>query len=379
MNIKQSARNILMNHKAYIIAEIGVNHNGDLTLASDLIKKAKKCGANAVKFQTYNPELLVTPKVNKASYQKNNSKTNESQLKMLEKYKLSNDDHKRLLLLAKKIDIDFLSTPFDYKSLDFLVNSLKLKTIKISSTDINNIPFLINIGSRNINVIISSGMSNIEDIDIALSALAFGNKYKKSRSKIVFDKKMHKNLFKKENRYLKSKVSLLHCTSEYPAPLDELNLSVLPILKERYNIKVGYSDHSGFINTGSIARALDASIIETHITMNKNYKGPDHKSSLNIREFEDYINRIRITEKILGKSNKIITKSERKNIKNSAKVLVAIKDIPNGEKLTNKNLGIMRAGKGLKPIEYFDLLGKRVNRNIKIYSIIKKDYLIQKI
>ena len=294
MNIKQSAHNILMNHKAYIIAEIGViQWRSNASIRSN--QKAKKCGANAVKFQTYNRTFSYS-KVNKASYQKNNSKTNESQLKMLEKYKLSNDDHKRLLLLAKKIDIDFLSTPFDYKSLDFLVNSLKLKTIKISSTDINNIPFLINIGSRNINVIISSGMSNIEDIDIALSALAFGNKYKKSRSKIVFDKKMHKNLFKKENRYLKSKVSLLHCTSEYPAPLDELNLSVLPILKERYNIKVGYSDHSGFINTGSIARALDASIIETHITMNKNYKGPDHKSSLNIREFEDYINRI-ITEK----------------------------------------------------------------------------------
>ena len=364
-----------MNNKSYIIAEIGVNHNGDIEKACDLVTHAKECGADAVKFQTFEPELLVTPRLGKSPYQVNNTHTNESQLSMLRKYQLTRDEHQKLYLLSKKIKIDFISTPFDTKSLDYLVKILKLKTIKISSTDVKNIPYLIEVGATNKNIIISSGMSTIDDIDLALSALSFGFKYKGDLLKKKFSHVKHKKHYKVEKKFIQKKIALLHCTSEYPAPLNELNLNVLQTLRERYKIKVGYSDHSANILTGSIARSLGAEIIETHITINKNLKGPDHKSSLNIQEFKRYIDNIRLTEEMLGVSKKIVTKSEKKNISKSLKTLVAIKDIKYGEKFTKHNIGIMRSGSGINPCEYFSYLGKKSSKDIKIYTTIKKNYI----
>ena len=209
-------------NKTYIIAEAGINHNGSLSIAKKLIKIAKDCGADAIKFQTYKSNLLATPTAKKSEYQNEYNKA-ISQLKMLKKYELSKQDHEKLLEYSKKLRIDFISTPFDTDSLQYLVSKLKLKTIKISSTDITNIPFLLEAGSKSTNIIISSGMSSIDDVKVALSSLSYANKYKDSKQKYKFNALRHKNFYTRDHshKYLSSKVILMHCTTAYPAPLNE--------------------------------------------------------------------------------------------------------------------------------------------------------------
>jgi len=333
-----------------------------------MIVAAKKAGANAVKFQNFVPEEMALKSTEKAFYQKNTTGIEESHYEMLEKYVLKDIEYKKLKDFSKKNKIDFISTPFDFKSLRFLLKELNLKRIKVSSTDVNNIPLLVKIGESNVDVIISSGMSTIDDVDLALSALSYGNK----KYKNFFDISKHKYFYKKNMNYLKNKVTLMHCTSEYPAPAEELNLRVLETYKNRYKIKVGYSDHSCNELTPVIAASLGVSEIEVHVTIDKNMKGPDHLSSLDFIEFKKYINNIRKCEMMLGSNKKSITKSEKKNISVARKSLVVNSDLRKGEKLTEKNLVLKRPGNGISPVHYYKYLNKKVKINLKKNTLLKK-------
>ena len=357
--------------KVYIIAEIGVNHNGSLSVAKKLIKAAKKSGADAVKFQTYNSNLLVTPLTKKAEYQKHHDK-NDSQLMMLKKYELSESAHKSLLNYSDKIGIDFISTPFDIRSLEFLVTDLKLKTIKISSTDTTNIPFLLEAGSTQVNILLSSGMSDLNDIIIALSALCYGNKFKNSKSKYNFNPIKHKNFYKLSYKYLLSKIKLFHCTSEYPAPGNELNLNVLETYTSLFKIPVGYSDHSNDLITPIVAVAKGACILEAHITLDKYDNGPDHKASLEPDEFKRYIENVRNTSIMLGSSIKKVTRSEKKNIKPVRKSLVLSVDMKKGQTITINNIDTKRPGSGIEPKDFYKYIGKKINKNLSANHILKK-------
>jgi len=360
--------------KVYIIAEIGVNHNGQLSVAKKLIKSAKKCGADAVKFQTFRSESLVVPTAKKTTYQLKFD-SNDSQLDMLKKYELSKSDHKVLLNYANNLKIDFISTPFDFESYKFLVSDLKLKTIKVSSTDITNIPYLLDLGSTNSKIIISTGMSTLRDVIIALSALAFGNKYKRKKLKYDFNSIKDKYFYKKNYKYLRSHIKLLHCTSQYPAPLNELNLNVLETYSKLFNIPIGYSDHSKNLTTPVIAVSKGATLIEVHITLDNNMKGPDHKASLEPEEFKKYIDNINNTIIMLGDNIKKITKSESKNIKSSRKSLVISSDLKKDDILTIDNLTIKRPGNGIQPINFYKYIGKKAKRALRINHVLKNSDL----
>ena len=296
--------------KPYIIAEIGVNHNGSVDLAKKIISKCQKLGASAVKFQTYITENIVATDTLLADYQKN-SIHQKTQFEMLKKYELSFSNFISLFNHAKKLKIDFISTAHDIESLSFLAKELKIKTIKISSADLTNIQLLIHAGRTKKNLIISSGLSSINEIDIALSAICYGAFYKDFNFRV----NKHKFIYKKYSSYLEKKVKLLHCTSEYPAPLNELNLNIIDTLSERYSMDIGYSDHSNDTNTAVILSTKNVSIIEVHVTPDNNLNGPDHKASLSYQSFAKYVKNIEKTHIMLGKYIKNVTCSERRNIK----------------------------------------------------------------
>ena len=357
--------------KVYIIAEIGVNHNGSISVAKKLIKIAKKSGADAVKFQTYDSNLLVAPLTRKAEYQEQDDK-DDTQLVMLKKYELSQASHRVLLDYSDKIGIDFISTPFDIKSLKFLVTDLKLKTIKISSTDITNIPYLLEVGSTKANILISSGMSDLNDVIIALSALCYGNKFKKKETKYNFNPVKNKNFYTSNHKYLNSKVTLLHCTSEYPAPSNELNLNILETYTKLFNIPIGYSDHSNDLITPVIAVAKGASVLEAHITLDKNGNGPDHKASLEPDEFKKYIENVRNTTVMLGSNIKKITKSEKKNIKPARKSLILSVDMKKGQIVTVNDIDVKRPGNGIKPKYFYKYIGKKINKTLNANHVLRE-------
>ena len=361
-------------HKTYIIAEIGVNHNGSIKIAKNLIQEAKKLGANAVKFQKFIPNLMILDNTKKTSYQNKSTKTKESQKVMLNRYVLSDKDYVNLQKTCKKNNIDFLCTPFDDESLYFLLKKLKLKIIKISSTDLTNIPFLIKIAQSNVQVYLSTGMSNIEEVDIALSALVHG--YKKFKTK--FNPKLHKNIFKKYTKILSKKVTLMHCTSQYPAPTNELNLNILDMYKSRYSIPIGYSDHSKNFLTPIIAVAKNIDIIEVHITMSNKLTGPDHKSSLNIKDFKKYINLIKKSEIILGHSNKTVTSSEINVRKYARKSLTTTCSIKKGEIIKEKHFSVKRPGYGISPIHYYQYIGKKIMDDLSENKILVKEHFEKK-
>ncbi len=343
----------------YIIAEIGVNHNGSMKIAKELMNAAKNAGANAVKFQTFHVDDIADEHVAKADYQKNHS--NETQYSMLKKYEVKGEDFKKLHDYSKKISIDFLSTACDIKSLNFLVNELKLKSIKIASPDITNIQLLLHVGRSKRNIILSSGMSTLKDIDIALSALCYGYHFKDFK----FNPIKHHNLYRQYSSYLKNKVQLLHCTTEYPAPLNELNLNVIDVFKERYEMKIGYSDHSCNLSTSIIATTKQVNLIEVHITLDNNLSGPDHKSSLNIKMFSDYVKKIKQTNLMLGTNKKIITESEVKNAKAVKKYLYYSRDAKSGEVVSDDMILCKRSNSGISSKDYSKVLGRFLNKGIK--------------
>ena len=321
-------------NRILIIAEVGINHNGSITKAKKMIDIAKKSGADYVKFQIFRPLSLAIEKAKLANYQKKNSKT-DNQVQLLNKYKLNFSDFKELYKYAKTRKIKFLATAFEEESLKFL-DTLKVDYIKVSSGEINNLPFLKLIKKTKKNILLSTGASTTKDVANALNILN------------------------------KKKVTLLHCNSAYPSPISDLNLNSIKFLMNKFKCSVGYSDHSSSIYTPLVAIGNGAKIIEKHFTLDKKLKGPDHKASLNPKELKQMIKLIRVFEKSVGKYQKLISKSESQNLLFIRKSIVAKKKIIKGEKFSKKNLTCKRPGNGISPMLWERLMGKKSKKNYKV-------------
>lgn len=348
-----------------VIAEAGVNHNGNVDLAYDLIDAAVLAKADAIKFQTFIADSLVTESAEKANYQSNLTDSDESQHAMLRRLELSQKEFLELHLYAKNKGIRFLSTAFDKISLEFLYKKLCLSTLKIPSGEITNTPFLLDHASTGCNLIISTGMANIDEVRMALSVVAFGylRESKLMSPKLsdfndAFESKEGQNL-------LKAKVTLLHCTTEYPAPVKDINLLAMNHLSDEFGLKVGYSDHSNGTQVSIAAVALGAQVIEKHFTLDRSMEGPDHQASLEPEELTQMVSDIRSTEIALGQYRKNITSSELKNRDIVRKSIFAIQDIKQGELLSEINIGIKRPGNGLSPNLYWDVLGTPASKSFK--------------
>ena len=347
--------------RTYIIAEAGVNHNGSLEIALELVDKAKEAGADAIKFQTFTAENLVKKDTPQADYQKANMNLEESQFEMLKKLELSKDDHFKLLSYCSQRKIDFLSSPFDDGSFEFLADSLKLTRIKLGSGEITNGPLLMKIAQRGIELILSTGMSTLGDIETALGCLAFG--YLKIETQPTIEDFI--NVYSKPEalEILKKKVVLLHCTSEYPAPVKDVNLRVIPTLIDVFGIPVGYSDHTQSTVIPSAAVALGAEVIEKHFTLGREMKGPDHKASIEPDEFKSMVNNIRDVENALGGSRKIVTSMECGNRKLVRKGLYAKDKIKTGETITADNIMAKRPADGHSPMLFWTLIDKKAEKD----------------
>lgn len=327
----------------FIIAEAGVNHNGSLELAKKLVDAAKEAGADCVKFQTYITKNIVSKNAVKAEYQKQQTKAEESQHDMLKRLELSFDDFIELNTYCKRKDIEFMSTAFDFDSIDFL-KRLEMRNWKIPSGDITNLPYLLKIAKLKAPVILSTGMSTMEDIASAIKTL-------------------------KDNG--SGDLTVLHCTTEYPTPYNEVNLMAMNTIKEKFGVRVGYSDHTKGIEVPIAAVALGATIIEKHFTLSKDMEGPDHKASLEPNELKAMIDSIRHIEVALGSGNKQPTESEMKNMNVARKSIIALKDIKVGEIFSEDNITVKRPGNGISPMKWFDVIGKTATKDFKEDELIE--------
>ncbi len=320
-----------MPHRTTIIAEAGVNHNGELSLAKNLVDAASKAGADYVKFQTFKADRIVTRSASKASYQKTGLTDNESQYEMLKKIELSEEDHLELLKYSESRNVKFLSTAFDLESLDFL-KRLGLKLFKIPSGEITNRPFLERVGAFRQKVILSTGISSMEEIREALDVLiTAGTK--------------------------KTDITILHCTSEYPAPMSEVNLRAMLSIRDTFDVDVGYSDHTMGIEIPIAAVAQGASVIEKHFTLDRKMPGPDHLASLVPDELYQMVAAIRNVESAMGDGIKKPAPSEMRNRDIVRKSIVASRDITKGELFSSENLTTKRPGTGISPMKLPHILG----------------------
>ena len=318
-----------------IIAEAGVNHNGSLKLAKQMIEEAARAGADYIKFQTFKPEKLVSKYAQKADYQKKTTGNNESQLQMLEKLALSYDDFVELKKYCEQIGIGFLSTPFDEDSIRFL-NRLDMDFWKIPSGEITNYPYLVQIAQTGRDIVLSTGMCEMDEIADAMKVL-------------------------EENGA--GNIPLLHCNTEYPTPYEDVNLLAMKQMRTAFKKQVGYSDHTVGIEVPIAAVALGAEIIEKHFTLDKNMEGPDHKASLEPLELTQMICSIRHIEKSLGDGNKKRTASEQHNIAAARKSIVAKCAISKGDIFTEANLTVKRPGNGISPMRWKELIGTKAQRD----------------
>jgi len=320
-----------------IIAEAGVNHNGDEKLAFKLVDAAYNAGADIVKFQTFKASKLVTANAKQADYQITNTQKIESQLSMLSRLELSFEFHIELVEYCKKIGIEFLSTAFDSESLRFLVNDLKLKKLKIPSGDLTNAPLVLEHAQTGCDLIVSTGMATLAEIETALGVIAFGyvSKLTEKPSIQAFENAYYSELGQK---YLKEKVTILHCTTEYPAPLQDINLKAMDTIANAFKLPVGYSDHSAGITIPIAAVAREAKIIEKHFTLDRNMEGPDHKASLDPEQLKAMIEGIRNIELALGDGLKGPRPSEIKNKSIARKSLVAEQVIKKGTIFSKDNM-----------------------------------------
>lgn len=327
----------------YIIAEAGVNHNGNIELARKMVDEAKDAGADCIKFQTFVAENIVTKRADKAEYQKQGTNANESQLDMLEKLELSFDEFVELNEYCKEKDIEFLSTAFDFDSIDFL-GSLDMKRWKIPSGDITNLPYLIKIARFGKPVLLSTGMSTMEEVRAAVSAL-------------------------KENG--SADITILHCTTEYPTPFGDVNLKAMNAIQAEFGIPVGYSDHTKGIEIAIAAVALGATVIEKHFTLDRNMEGPDHKASLEPNELKAMVSAIRNVEVAIGNGVKKPAESEIKNLEIARKSIIAKRNIKKGERFTEENLTIKRPGNGISPMKWFEVIGQVASRDFEEDELIE--------
>ena len=351
-----------MKKNTFIIAEAGVNHNGDVNIAHQLIDVAKDAKADAVKFQTFRADELVTPYAQKSNYQKQNTKSNTSQLSMLQKLQLTEDAHRELQQHCNEIGIEFLSTPFDLMSLAFLVEELGMQKIKISSGDVTNGPLLHACAQLGSEIILSTGMSTVDEIQDALSVLAHGYSSRQEPCKNAFVEAFSSESGRDS---LQQYVTLLHCTSQYPAPYNELNLNAIPYMQETFGLPVGYSDHSKGIVASVAAVAIGAEIIEKHFTLDKDMDGPDHKASLMPEELQELVSSIRTVDVAMGKLEKTVQPSELETRKHARKSIVASRNIGAGETITKENTALKRPATGKSPMEYWEVVGVTSNQEIK--------------
>ena len=329
--------------KVYIIAEAGDNHNGDFNTALKLVDVAKRAGADCVKFQTFVTEEIISKYAEMAEYQKKNTGKEESQFEMVKRLELSFDEFRKIKEYCDRVGIQFLSTPFDLKSVDFL-NELGVPFFKIPSGEITNYPYLIKIAHTGKPVVMSTGMCEPDEILAAINVL--------------------------ENNG-GGEITLLHCNTEYPTPLKDVNLYAMRAMKKMFGKKVGYSDHTKGIEVPVAAVALGACVIEKHFTLDKNMPGPDHKASLEPDELGRMVKNIRNIEIALGDGVKHVSESERKNIAIARKSIVARRNIQEGEILTEDNLAVKRPGTGINPMQWMEVLGTRAVRDFKEDELIE--------
>lgn len=329
--------------RTLIIAEAGVNHNGDLELAKKLVVEAKNAGADIVKFQTAKLDSLVSKFAAMAQYQKENIGNETSQKDMLKKLLLDYEDFVTLRDYCVKIGIKFLSTPFDLESIDFL-DSIGCDLWKIPSGEITNLPYLIKIAKTNKPIIMSTGMCTMEEIEAAIKVI-------------------------KDNGA--GEITLLHCTTEYPVPYNEVNLNAMLTIKERFQVDVGYSDHTKGIEVPIAAVAMGATVIEKHFTLDRNMEGPDHKASLEPDELKEMVDSIRNIECALGSGVKIPSESEKKNISVARKSIVAKREIKKGEVFTEENITTKRPGSGISPMRWFEVVGMEAKRDFAEDELIE--------
>lgn len=331
--------------KTIIIAEAGVNHNGNYEMALKMIDEAKAAGADYVKFQTAKPELVISTFAPKAEYQKETTGNGESQLEMCKAIHLPLTDYKPLKEYCDKVGIGFMSTPFDLVSIDVL-EPLDMDYYKIPSGEITNLPYLRAIAAKGRKVIISTGMSELPEIEEALQVLEKGGL---KRSDII----------------------VLHCNTEYPTPMRDVNLRAMLDIRDWLGVAVGYSDHTNGIEVPIAAVALGAEVIEKHFTLDKTLPGPDHKASLEPQELKAMVDAIRNIEAALGDGKKKVTDSERPNIIVARKSIVAARPIKAGEVYTEENVTVKRPGNGISPMKWDDVLGKTAPRDFEYDELIE--------
>lgn len=327
----------------YIIAEAGVNHNGSYELACRLVDAAKGAGVDCVKFQTFISKNMVSHDTRKAEYQKANTTEHDSQFEMIKKLELSFADFRNLKAYCDRSGISFLSTPFDLESIIFLY-SLNMPFWKIPSGEVTNLPYLLAIAKTRKPVVMSTGMCELGEIQAAIDVL-------------------------KENGT--SDIKLLHCNTEYPTPYEDVNLNAMQSMRSRFNVEIGYSDHTRGIEIPIAAAALGATIIEKHFTLDRNMEGPDHKASLEPNELAAMVRGIRNVENALGNGVKTVSQSERKNMTVARKSIVARRAIENGELLTEGNIAVKRPGSGISPMRWFEILGTHAVRDFEEDELIE--------
>jgi N,N'-diacetyllegionaminate synthase len=334
-----------MNRRTLIIAEAGVNHNGDLAMARQLIDVAADAGVDFVKFQTFSAERQVTHTAAKAQYQQNTTDSTESQYAMLKRLELSFDAHSELIDYCLQRNVHFFSTGFDIQSIELLLE-LGQKIIKIPSGEITNLPYLRFIGKQGLEVILSTGMSTMQEISDAL--------------KVLDDAGTRRD-----------QITVLHCTTEYPAPFEDINLRAMQTIAQAFNVKIGYSDHSVGIEVPIAAVAMGAQVIEKHFTLDRTLPGPDHKASLEPQELYAMVAAIRNVESALGDGVKQVTPSELKNKDIARKSIVARQAIKLGDFFTTENLAAKRPGSGISPMRWDEVLGMRASRDFNVDELIE--------
>ena len=327
-----------------IIAEAGVNHNGDFALAKQMVDVAKEAGVDYIKFQTFVPEKLVSKFAEKADYQKETTGAGESQLQMLQKLTLTNDNFKDLKEYCQEVDIGFISTPFDLESIDFL-ESFDMDLWKIPSGEVTNLPYLEKIAKTGRKVVMSTGMCETQEIKDAVKVLESNGS---------------------------GKIILLHCNTQYPTPFEHVNLSAMKTINEETGKEVGYSDHTQGIEVPIAAVAMGATVIEKHFTLDKEMEGPDHKASLNPQELKAMVEAIRHIEMATGDGIKEPSLSEKANKAVARKSIVAARNIKQGEILTEENLTVKRPGSGISPMRWHELLGTNAVRDFMEDELIEK-------
>ena len=329
--------------RTLIIAEAGVNHNGDINIAKKLVDAAADAGVDYVKFQTFKADKLVNKDAKQADYQIENTGVVESQYQMLKRLELTDENHHILIDYCDKKGVKFLSTAFDFESIEFLKD--KLDFYKIPSGEITNLPYLIKVAKLKLPIVMSTGMANMQEVKEALAVLI-------------------------AHGINKEDVTILHCNTEYPTPMKDVNLLAMKTIEKELGVEIGYSDHTLGIEIPIAAVTLGATVIEKHFTIDKTMEGPDHKASLEPNELKAMVAGIRAIELAMGNGIKTPSESEQKNIKVARKSLVALTDIKEGEVFNESNITVKRPGTGISPMKWNEVLGSRASRNYKANELL---------